>query len=146
MQVRFAQTLSQLRHEKGVSQRQACPGAGGLQALRPTMKTAPGARPAFVVRACDYYQVSADYLLGRRVEREGGRAQGAPGGVDPAVLRSAAEVLTQLCLELCPPATQRASAVPLPGGGAGPGDAGGEKAHNEGEETQGRQGLRRSIR
>ena len=56
---------------------------------------------AFVVRACDYYQVSADYLLGRRVEREGGRAQGAPEGVDPAVLRSAAEVLTQLCLELC---------------------------------------------
>ena len=46
-------------------------------------------------------RVSADYLLGRRVEREGGRAQGAPEGVDPAVLRSAAEVLTQLCLELC---------------------------------------------
>ena len=145
MQVRFAQTLSQLRHEKGVSQRQAAQALEVSQALLSHYENGirePGL--AFVVRACDYYQVSADYLLGRRVEREGGRAQGAPEGVDPAVLRSAAEVLTQLCLE--PPPPREPGAVPLPGGGAGPGDAGGEKAHNEGEETQGRQGLRRSIR
>ena len=97
MQVRFAQTLSQLRHEKGVSQRQAAQALEVSQALLSHYENGirePGL--AFVVRACDYYQVSADYLLGRRVEREGGRAQGAP-----AVLRSAAEVLTQLCLELC---------------------------------------------
>ena len=102
MQVRFAQTLSQLRHEKGVSQRQAAQALEVSQALLSHYENGirePGL--AFVVRACDYYQVSADYLLGRRVEREGGRAQGAPEGVDPAVLRSAAEVLTQLCLELC---------------------------------------------
>ena len=98
MQVRFAQTLSQLRHEKGVSQRQAAQALEVSQALLSHYENGirePGL--AFVVRACDYYQVSADYLLGR----EGGRAQGAPEGVDPAVLRSAAEVLTQLCLELC---------------------------------------------
>ena len=97
MQVRFAQTLSQLRHEKGVSQRQAAQALEVSQALLSHYENGirePGL--AFVVRACDYYQVSADYLLGRRVEREGGRE-----GVDPAVLRSAAEVLTQLCLELC---------------------------------------------
>ena len=102
MQVRFAQTLSQLRHEKGVSQRQAAQALEVSQALLSHYENGirePGL--AFVVRACDYYQVSADYLLGRRVEREGGRAQGAPEGVDPAVLWSAAEVLTQLCLELC---------------------------------------------
>ena len=88
MQVRFAQTLSQLRHEKGVSQRQAAQALEVSQALLSHYENGirePGL--AFVVRACDYYQVSADYLLGRRVER--------------AVLRSAAEVLTQLCLELC---------------------------------------------
>ena len=91
MQVRFAQTLSQLRHEKGVSQRQAAQALEVSQALLSHYENGirePGL--AFVVRACDYYQVSA-----------GGRAQGAPEGVDPAVLRSAAEVLTQLCLELC---------------------------------------------
>ena len=51
-----------------------------------------------MVRACDYYEVSADYLLGRRPER--GPA-GAGSQTDPAVLVSTAEVLTQLCLELC---------------------------------------------
>ena len=84
MQVRFAQTLSQLRHEKGVSQRQAAQALEVSQALLSHYENGirePGL--AFVVRACDYYQVSADYLLGRRVEREGGRAQGAPEGVDP---------------------------------------------------------------
>ena len=101
MQVRFAQTLSQLRHEKGVSQRQAAQALEVSQALLSHYENGirePGL--AFVIKACDYYNVSADFLLGR-VEREGGRAQGAPEGVDPAVLRSAAEVLTQLCLELC---------------------------------------------
>ena len=97
MQVRFAQTLSQLRHEKGVSQRQAAQALEVSQALLSHYENGirePGL--AFVVRACDYYQVSADYLLGRRVEREGGRAQGAPEGVDPAVLRSAAEVFRRM--------------------------------------------------
>lgn len=98
----FSRSLSLLRQEKGISQRAAAKDLGISQALLSHYENGirePGL--AFVVRACDYYQVSADYLLGRRVEREGGRAQGAPEGVDPAVLRSAAEVLTQLCLELC---------------------------------------------
>ena len=65
MQVRFAQTLSQLRHEKGVSQRQAAQALEVSQALLSHYENGirePGL--AFVVRACDYYQVSADYLLG----------------------------------------------------------------------------------
>ena len=143
MQVRFAQTLSQLRHEKGVSQRQAAQALEVSQALLSHYENGirePGL--AFVVRACDYYQVSADYLLGRRVEREGGRAQGAPEGVDPAVRSGGFDPAVPGAV---PPPPREPGAVPLPGGGAGPGDAGGEKAHNEGEETQGRQGLRRSI-
>ena len=66
MQVRFAQTLSQLRHEKGVSQRQAAQALEVSQALLSHYEN--GAREpglAFVCRACDYYGVSADFLLGR---------------------------------------------------------------------------------
>ena len=118
MQVRFAQTLSQLRHEKGVSQRQAAQALEVSQALLSHYENGirePGL--AFVVRACDYYQVSADYLLGRRVEREGGRAQGAPEGVDPAVLRSAAGGLAQLCLEACRRPPESPALFHWPGGG-----------------------------
>ena len=56
MQVRFAQTLSQLRHEKGVSQRQAAQALEVSQALLSHYENGirePGL--AFVVRACDYY-------------------------------------------------------------------------------------------
>ena len=99
MHARFARNLSQLRHEKGVSQRQAAQALEVSQALLSHYENGirePGL--AFVVRACDYYEVSADYLLGRRLER--GPA-GAGGETDPAVLVSTAEVLSQLCLELC---------------------------------------------
>ena len=66
MQVRFAQTLSQLRHEKGVSQRQAAQALEVSQALLSHYENGirePGL--AFVVKACDYYHVSADFILGR---------------------------------------------------------------------------------
>ena len=66
MDVRFARTLSQLRHEKGVSQRQAAQDLNISQALLSHYEN--GAREpglAFVCRACDYYGVSADYLLCR---------------------------------------------------------------------------------
>ncbi len=145
MQVRFAQTLSQLRHEKGVSQRQAAQALEVSQALLSHYENGirePGL--AFVVRACDYYQVSADYLLGRRVEREGGRAQGAPEGVDPAVLRSAAEVLTQLCLG-CAAATQRARRCSTAWRGSWPRRCRRRKSPQRGRRNPRRQGLRRSI-
>lgn len=99
MHARFARNLSQLRHEKGVSQRQAAQALEVSQALLSHYENGirePGL--AFVVRACDYYEVSADYLLGRRPERS---PEGVGGGTDPAVLVSTAELLSQLCLELC---------------------------------------------
>ena len=99
MHARFARNLSQLRHEKGVSQRQAAQALEVSQALLSHYENGirePGL--AFVVRACDYYEVSADYLLGRRPERS---QEGAGGETDPAVLMSTAELLGQLCLELC---------------------------------------------
>ena len=37
------------------------------------MKTASASRASpFVKKACDYYHVSADYLLGRTLDRDGG--------------------------------------------------------------------------
>lgn len=72
MSTDFSRTLSLLRKEKHVSQRAAAAALGISQALLSHYENGirePGL--AFVVRACDYYQVSADYLLGRTMSRDG---------------------------------------------------------------------------
>ncbi len=72
MNAEFARTLSLLRQEKGVSQRTAAGALGISQALLSHYENGirePGL--AFVVKACDYYGVSADYLLGRTLTRDG---------------------------------------------------------------------------
>jgi len=68
----FCRTLSLLRREKGVSQRTAAAALGISQALLSHYEK--GAREPglpFVDRACDYYGVSADFLLGRTMLRDG---------------------------------------------------------------------------
>ncbi len=68
----FARTLSLLRRERGVSQRVAAKDLNISQALLSHYEN--GAREpglAFVRRACDYYHVSADFLLGRSMSRDG---------------------------------------------------------------------------
>ena len=72
MNSEFSRTLSLLRQEKGVSQRLAAGELGISQALLSHYENGirePGLR--FVVRACDYYGVSADFILGRTLSREG---------------------------------------------------------------------------
>ena len=72
MNAEFPRTLSLLRQEKGVSQRTAAGVLGISQALLSHYENGirePGL--AFVVKACDYYGVSADYLLGRTLTRDG---------------------------------------------------------------------------
>lgn len=72
MNERFSRTLSLLRQEKGVSQRAAAADLGISQALLSHYENGvrePGL--PFVVRACDYYGVSADFLLGRTLSRDG---------------------------------------------------------------------------
>ena len=72
MNAEFSRTLSLLRQEKGVSQRTAATALGISQALLSHYENGirePGL--AFVVKACDYYGVSADYLLGRTLTRDG---------------------------------------------------------------------------
>ena len=68
----FSRVLSLLRQEMGVSQRKAAAALGISQALLSHYENGvrePGL--AFVVRACDFYHVSADYLLGRTLSRDG---------------------------------------------------------------------------
>lgn len=68
----FSRTLALLRREKKVSQRTAAQALGVSQALLSHYEN--GAREpglAFVRKACDYYNVSADFLLGRSMQRDG---------------------------------------------------------------------------
>lgn len=62
----FPETLSALRKEKTISQRKAAADLGISQALLSHYENGlrePGL--AFLCKACDYYGVSADYLLCR---------------------------------------------------------------------------------
>lgn len=73
MNADFSRTLALLRQEKEISQRKAAKDLGVSQALLSHYENGirePGL--AFVRRACDYYHVSADYLLGRTLSRDGG--------------------------------------------------------------------------
>ena len=72
MATEFSRTLSLLRQERGVSQRTAAGDLGISQALLSHYENGvrePGLN--FVVKACDYYNVSADFLLGRTLSRDG---------------------------------------------------------------------------
>ena len=66
MERNFPETLSALRKGRNISQRQAAADLGISQALLSHYEN--GAREpglSFVCRACDYYGVTADYLLCR---------------------------------------------------------------------------------
>lgn len=72
MNANFARTLALLRQERGISQRQAAEVLGISQALLSHYENGvrePGLN--FVVKACDFYNVSADFLLGRTLSRDG---------------------------------------------------------------------------
>ena len=71
MNADFSRTLALLRQEKEISQRKAAADLGISQALLSHYENGvrePGL--AFVKKACDYYHVSADYLLGRTLDRD----------------------------------------------------------------------------
>ena len=72
MNEHVSRSLSLLRQEKGISQRAAAKELGISQALLSHYENGirePGL--AFVVKACDFYNVSADFLLGRTLARDG---------------------------------------------------------------------------
>ena len=72
MSTDFSRSLALLRKERGISQRKASQDLGISQALLSHYENGvrePGL--SFVVKACDYYNVSADFLLGRTLARDG---------------------------------------------------------------------------
>ena len=90
--LQFCVNLSRLRREKGVSQRKAASDLNISQALLSHYEN--GAREpglAFVGRACDYYGVTADFLLGRTAEGDS-----RPG---PEAMRKLAEQLRQIAAQ-----------------------------------------------
>jgi len=75
----FHETLAALRHAQGMSQRQVAAALGISQALLSHYENGsrePGL--GFVCRVCDYYGVTADYLLGRSE---------LPGALEPGFAR-----------------------------------------------------------
>ena len=72
MNAELSRTLSLLRQEQGISQRTAANALGISQALLSHYETGfrePGL--TFVGKACEYYNVSADFMLGRTLSRDG---------------------------------------------------------------------------
>lgn len=68
----FAHRLSELRRRSGLSQRKAAADLGISQALLSHYEN--GAREpglSFVCHVCDYYNVTADYILGRSASPDG---------------------------------------------------------------------------
>ena len=64
--------MSALRKKRGLSQRKVATDLQISQALLSHYENGirePGL--SFVVKACDYYNVSADFLLGRTLSRDG---------------------------------------------------------------------------
>ena len=91
----FHQTLGDLRKNKGISQRRAAADlqiSQGLLSHYETGTREPGI--PFLCRACDYYGVTADYLLGRAPEQEKSTAcSTAPLRDAASQLRGLAEIL-----------------------------------------------------
>ena len=72
MKSAFAEALGDLRREKNLSQRRAAEQLGVSQALLSHYENdAREPKLDFVIRACDYYGVTADYILGRSVKQKG---------------------------------------------------------------------------
>ena len=75
MERSFPETLSALRRERNINQRVAAAELGISQALLSHYEN--GAREpglGFVCRACEFYGVSADYLLGRSERPDAARS------------------------------------------------------------------------
>jgi len=70
MKSAFSEVLGRLRRERGLSQRRVATDLGITQALLSHYENdAREPRFDFLVKVCDYYEVSADYMLGRSDSR-----------------------------------------------------------------------------
>jgi len=89
----FANILSYLRHEKSLSQKKVADDLGISQALLSHYEN--GVREPkleFIIKACEYYEVSTDYILGRTHDKSFGgtalncRSDGEKRNADTAAL------------------------------------------------------------
>ena len=88
MKSTLAQVLSKLRRDKNLSQREAANALGVSQALLSHYENnAREPKLDFIIRACDYYNVSADFILGRTETRN---------CVSPQVIENAHEIVNTL--------------------------------------------------
>ena len=72
----FAATLGELRRESGLSQRQAAAELGISQAVLSHYENdAREPKLDFVIKACEFYSVTADYILARTTERGDGSSR-----------------------------------------------------------------------
>jgi len=70
---KFAENMGMLRREKGLSQRQAALELGVSQALLSHYETdAREPKLDFVIKVCDFYSVTTDFILGRTTQRDNG--------------------------------------------------------------------------
>jgi len=93
MEHNFSAVLSSLRRGKGFSQRRVAADLSISQALLSHYEN--GAREPglpFICRACDYYGVSADYILGRTDDN----GDGSNGAASMQKLSELAEKLREL--------------------------------------------------
>ena len=98
MKSSFAVILSRLRREKRLSQRQVAADLGISQALLSHYENdAREPKLEFVVKACDYYGVTADYILGR-TDDQSVQTLPAPRGCDnaPRFVTAACSVFEKL--------------------------------------------------
>lgn len=99
METNFGGVLAELRHESGMNQRQLASELHISQALLSHYENGsrePGLM--FVCRVCDYFGVSADYILGRSRPQEDG--EGSPPEL---------KELSRALLETHNPAARRAA-------------------------------------
>ncbi|MCL2628632.1 MAG: helix-turn-helix domain-containing protein [Oscillospiraceae bacterium] len=95
MKTEFSNRLGKLRRDNGLSQRQAATQLGISQALLSHYEN--GAREPkfeFVLDACKFYKVTADYLLGRTKQRKA-EAEIVSGKID-AIISSLEELRKEL--------------------------------------------------
>lgn len=94
MKSKFSKLLGQLRRETGLSQRQAAAELGVSQALLSHYEnSAREPKIEFIIRACDFYNVSTDFILGRSKDR-GGEAERLAEAV-----RDVSDKLEDICLK-----------------------------------------------
>jgi len=76
MKSKLSTTLGNLRRERKLSQREAAAELGVSQALLSHYENdAREPRIEFILKACDFYAVTSDFLIGRSEEREDGASR-----------------------------------------------------------------------